>query len=327
MRRRDFIKVVASSAVTWPLAVRAQQSQMPVIGYLSVRSREDTTHLIAAFQHGLSENGFVEARNVAIEYRFALGQYDKLPAMAKELVQLPVTVIATTGGEPSALAAKAATSTIPIVFAVGSDPVKLGLTASINRPGGNVTGIATATDEMEPKRLGLLREVVPQAGTIGFLLDSGFPLAEKQLSDIEEAARAMNLPIIVLRAHIDREIDVAFETIALRRIPALMVSASPFFDTRRNKIVALANRNAVPAIYHFREYAEAGGLISYGLDFSDVYRLVGIYTGQVLKGAKPGDMPVMEANKFECVINLKTAKALGVKISDNLMSLADKVIE
>jgi putative ABC transport system substrate-binding protein len=328
MRRRDFIKAIAAgSAAAWPLGARAQQPGMPVIGYLSARSREDTTHLIAAFQRGLAENGFVEARNVAIEYRFALGQYDRLPAMAKELVQLPVTVIATTGGEPSALAAKAATSTIPIVFAVGSDPVKVGLTTSINRPGSNVTGVATATEEMEPKRLGLLRELVPQAGTIGFLLDSGFPLAEKQLSDTEEAARAMNLPIIVLRAHSDREIEAAFETVAQQHIPALAVSASPFFDTRRNKLVALAAHNKVPAIYHFREYAEAGGLMSYGLDFSDVYRLVGMYTGQVLKGSKPGDLPVIQANKFECVINLKTAKALGVKISDNLMSLADKVIE
>jgi putative tryptophan/tyrosine transport system substrate-binding protein len=326
MRRREFIALLGGAAA-WPRAAWAQQSQMPVIGYLSARSREDTAHLIVAFQRGLAENGFVEARNVAIEYRFALGQYDKLPAMAKELVQLPVTVIAATGGEPSASAAEAATSTIPIVFAVGSDPVKAGLTTSINRPGGNVTGIATATSEMEPKRLGLLREVVPQASTIGFLLDSGFPFAEKQLSDMEEAAHAMNLPIVVLRAHTDREIDAAFEAVAQQRIPALAVSASPFFDTRRNKLVALAAHNKVPAIYQFREYAEAGGLISYGLDFSEVYRLVGFYTGQVLKGTKAGDMPVIEANKFECVINLKTAKALGVKISDNLISLADEVIE
>src|SRR5262249_36186368 len=216
------------------------------------------------------------------------GQYDRLPAMAKEFVQLPVTVIAATGGEPSALAAKAATSTIPIVFAVGGDPVKQGLTASINHPGGNATGITSYTNAMEPKRLGLLRELVPAAQTIGLLVNSGFSQAESQLADVQQAARAMNLPISVFRAGNDREIDAAFEAIAQQRIPALLVAASPFFDTRRDKLVGLAERGAVPAIYQFREYAEVGGLMSYGLDFSEVYRLVGAYTGRVLKGAKPG---------------------------------------
>ncbi len=325
-RRREFITLLGMAAAL-PLAARAQQPAMPVIGYLSARSREDTPHLIAAFQRGLAENDYVDGRNGAIEYRFALGQYDKLPAMANELVRLPATVIATTGGEPSALAAKAATSSIPIVFAIGSDPVKHGLTASINRPGGNATGITSLTNEMEPKRLGLLREVVPHAHTIGFLLNPSFTQAESQLADMQQAARAMNLAITVFRANTDQEIDATFEAIAQQRVPALVVGANPFFDTRRKKLVALAARNAVPAIYHFREYADDGGLMSYGLNFADVYRLVGVYTGKVLKGAKPSELPVMQATKFEFVINLKTAKALGVQISDNLLSLADAVIE
>jgi len=327
MRRRDFITLLGSAAFFLPITVRAQQPATPVIGYLSARSREDTSHLIAAFQKGLAESAYIDGRNVTIEYRFANGQYDKLRGMAAELLRIPVTVIATTGGEPSALAAKAATSTIPIVFAVGSDPVKQGLTASINHPGGNATGITTLTNEIEPKRLGLLRELVPHAPTVGLLLNPSFSQAQTQLSDMQQAAKAMTLPSVALRANTDPEIDAAFETIAQQRIPALVVAASPFFDTRRNKLVALAERGAVPAIYHFREYAEAGGLMSYGLDFSDVYRQVGVYTGQVLKGAKPSDLPVTQATKFEFVINLKTAKALGAKISDNLLSLADKVIE
>jgi len=326
LKRREFITLMGGAAAC-PLAARAQQPATPVIGYLSARSREDTSHLIAAFQRGLAESDYIDGRNVTIEYRFALGQYDKLPAMANELVRLPVTVIATTGGAPSALAAKAATSIIPIVFAIGSDPVKQGLTASINRPGGNATGITSLTNEMEPKRLGLLRELVPQARTIGVLLDSSFSRAESQLSDMQQAARAVNLAIIDLRANTDQEIDAAFEALAQQRVPALVVAASPFFDTRRKKLVALAARHAVPAIYHFREYAEDGGLMSYGLNFPDVYRLVGVYTGKVLKGAAPSELPVMQTTKFEFVINLKAAKALGQQISDNLLSLADEVIE
>jgi putative tryptophan/tyrosine transport system substrate-binding protein len=326
LKRREFITLIGSAAA-WPFAARAQQAAMPVVGYLSARSRDDTSHLVAAFHRGLAESDYVEGSNVTIEYRFADGQYDRLPPMAAELVRLPVTVIATTGGGPSALAAKVATSTIPIVFALGSDPVRQGLTASINHPGGNATGITTLTNEMEPKRLGLLRELVPHARSIGLLLNASFSQAESQVADVQRAAAAMNLPITVLRANTDQEIDAVFEIIGQRRIPALVVAANPFFDTRRNKIVELAERNAVPAIYHFREYAEAGGLMSYGLNFSDVYRMVGAYTGRVLKGAKPGELPVMQATKFEFVINLKTARAIGVKISDNLLSLADEVIE
>ena len=320
MKRRAFMALIGGAAVTWPLAGRAQQ-QMPVIGYLSARSREDTSHLIAAFQRGLAESGYIEGQNVAIEYRFAVGEYDRLPSMAAEFVHRQVAVIATTGGEPAALAAKAATSTIPIVFTVGSDPVKQGLAESFNRP------VLLLTNQLEPKRLGLLRDMMPNASTVGFLVNPSFPASESQLSDMQDAARAMTQPIHVLRANTDSEIEAAFETITQQRIPALAVAASPFFDTRRNRLVELANRNGVPTIYHFREFTEAGGLMSYGISFSDAYRQVGVYTGRILKGAKPADLPVVQTTKFEFVINVKTAKLLGLKISDNLLSLADEVIE
>ena len=328
MRRREFLGVIGgAAAVAWPLGARPQQPSMPVIGYLSARSREDTSHLITAFLRGLAENGYSEGQNVAIEYRFADGQYDRLPAMAAELVQRPVAVITTTGGEPAALAAKAATSSIPIIFTIGSDPVKQGLVASFNRPGGNTTGIVLLTSQLDPKRLGLLRDVVPNASTVGFLVNPNFPASEAQISDMQDAARAMNQPIQVLRANTDREVSAAFETIVQQRIPALVVAASPFFDTRRNILVELANRNTVPTIYHFREFADAGGLMAYGISFTDGYRQVGVYTGRVLKGANPADLPVTQSTKFEFVINVKTAKFLGLKLSDNLLSLADEVIE
>jgi putative ABC transport system substrate-binding protein len=326
MRRREFIALLGG-AVTWPLAARAQQPAVPVVGYLSARSPDDTAHLVAAFRRGLGAGGFVEGQNVTIEYRWALGQYDRLPAMAAELVRRPVAVFATTGGEPAAIAARGATSTIPIVFLIGGDPVKLGLAASYNRPGGNATGMNILTATMEPKRLGLLRELVPQATTIGVLLNPSFQPAANQLRDLQEAARAIGVQIHVLNAATDRELDAAFETISQQRIPALAVTADPFFDTRRDKLVALAARHAVPTIYHFREFVAAGGLMSYGVDSLETYRQVGVYTGQILKGAKPADLPVLQPSKFEFVINLKAAKALGVKISDNLLSLADDVIE
>jgi putative tryptophan/tyrosine transport system substrate-binding protein len=327
VKRRTFITLLGGAAAAWPLAARAQQPAMPVIGFLSARSPDDTAHLVAAFRRGLGAGGFVEGQNVTIEYRWALGQYDRLPAMAAELVRRPVAVLATTGGEPAALAAKAATSTIPIVFLIGGDPVRLGLAASYNRPGGNATGMNILTATMEPKRLGLLRDLVPQAATIGVLLNPNFQPAANQLRDLQEAAPAIGLQIQVLNAGTDRELDAVFETIAQQRIPALAVTADPFFDTRREKLVALAARHAVPTIYHFREFAEAGGLMSYGIDSLEAYRQVGVYTGQILKGAKPADLPVLQPSKFEFVINLKAAKALGVKFSDNLLSLADEVIE
>jgi putative ABC transport system substrate-binding protein len=327
MKRRTFITLLGSAAAAWPLVARAQQPTIPVIGYLSSRSPDETAHLVAAFRRGLGENGFVEGQNVTIEYRWALGQYDRLPAMALELVRQPVTVLTTTGGEPSALAAKAATSTIPIVFTTGDDPVKLGLVASYNRPGGNATGVRLLTDPAEPKRLALLRELVPQATTIGVLLNPARLGSVSQLSDVQEAVRTLNLQVHILRASTDREIESAFEAVAAQGIQALAVAGDPFFDTRREKLVALAARHAVPTIYHFREYAVVGGLMSYGPDASEAYRLVGVYIGRVLKGVKPADLPVIETVKFQFVINLRTAKSLGVTISDNLLSLADEVIE
>jgi putative tryptophan/tyrosine transport system substrate-binding protein len=284
MKRRHFITLLGGAAVAWPLAARAQPA-MPVIGYLSARSPEDTTHLVAAFRQVLGESGFVEGQNVTIEYRWALGQVDRLPALATELAGRPVAILVATGGESAALAAKAATSTIPIVFIIGGDPVKLGFAASYNRPGGNATGMNILTATLEPKRLGLLHELMPQAATIGVLFNPNFPPFEGQLRDAQEAARAIGVQIHVLRASTDREIEAAFETVTQQHIAALAVGADPFFDTRRDKLVAIAARHAVTTMYHFREFAAAGGLVSYGADPVDVHRQIGVYAGRILKGA------------------------------------------
>jgi putative ABC transport system substrate-binding protein len=327
MRRREFITLVGSAAAAWPLAARAQQPPMPVIGYLSARAPEDTVNLLAAYRSGLAQNGFVEGQNVAIEYRWGRGQYDRLPAMAAELVGRPVSLLTTTGGEPAVFAAAAATATIPIIFTIGGDPVKEGLVASFNRPGGNATGITLLTNLLEPKRFGLLRELVPPSSTIAVLENPKFSAAAPMLSDVRAAAAATDMKIEVLEASTDGELDAAFEAISRRHFAALATVADPFFDTRSEKITALAARCAVPAMYHAREYVVAGGLISYGTDFSEAYRQTGIYAGLVLKGTKPADLPIMQASKFQMAINLKTAKALGIKISDNLLSLADEIIE
>jgi putative ABC transport system substrate-binding protein len=326
MRRREFITLLGGAAA-FPLAAQAQQMAMPVIGYLSSRSPDDTRHLVSAFLRGLNEAGYVEGQNVTIEYRWALGHYDRLPALAVELVRRPVAVIATTGGEPAALAAKAATSTIPIVFLIGGDPVALGLVASYNRPGGNATGMNILTATLEAKRLGLLHALVPKATTIGVLLNPKFQPADNQLRDLQQAAPSIGLQIHVLRASTDNELDVAFETVTQQHIAALAITADPFFDTRRDKLVALAASHAVPTVYQFREYAAAGGLMSYGNDSFDSYRQAGVYTGRILKGANPADLPVMQPTKFEFVINLKTAKTLGLAFPSGLLSIADEVIE
>jgi putative ABC transport system substrate-binding protein len=300
---------------------------MRVIGFLNSRSPEDTTHLVGAFRNGLSQNGYTEGQNVTIEYRWALGQYDRLPAMAAELVRRPVDLLVAAGGEPSARAAAAATKAVPIVFLIGGDPVKAGLAASFNKPGGNATGVTLLTALLEPKRFGLLHDLVPNATTVGVVLNPKFPGSPAQLRDVEAAASATGVQIQVLQASTDDELDAAFETISRQHLAAVAILADPFFDTRREKLVALAASAAVPAMYHFREYALAGGLISYGLDQVDAYRQIGMYAGEILNGANPAELPIMQESKFLLVINLKTAKSLGIKISDNVLSLADEVIE
>jgi len=324
MRRRDFITLLGGAAA-WPVTARAQQPAMPVVGYLSARSPQDTAHLAEAFRRGLAEAGFVEGQNVLIEYRWAFGQHDRLPGLAADLVRNPLTVLVTTGGEVAALAAKAATSTIPIAFIVGTDPVKLGLAASYNRPG--ATGINILTNSLEPKRLELLRELVPQASAIGALFDPSFLAYEDQFRDVREAARALDLQVHELRASTDAEIDLAYETVARQRIAAVTVTAGPFFDTRRDRLVALAARHAVPTMYHFREFPAAGGLMSYGVDNRVTYRQIGVYAGGILKGAKPAELPILQPTKFELVLNLKTAKALGLKVPLTMQVAADEVIE
>jgi len=326
MIRRQFITLIGGAAA-WPLAAGAQQAAMPVIGYLSSRSPDDTTHLLAGFRQGLADGGFIEHQNVTIEYRWALGQYDHLPVLATGLTRLPVVVVVSTGGEPAALAAKAATSTIPIVFGTGTDPVKAGLVASYNRPGGNATGINFQTADMEAKRLGLLHELMPQAKNIVFLYNPKFAAAEGQLHDVREAARTLGLRINALHASTDDEINAAFRTMVQQQTAALILAADPFFDTRRSQLVVLAAYNILPAIYQFREYATAGGLMSYGIDAVDAYRQIGIYAARILKGARPADLPVMQPTKYELVINLKTAKTLGLDVPDKLLARADEVIE
>jgi ABC-type uncharacterized transport system substrate-binding protein len=326
LKRREFITLLGGAAA-WPFAAGARQAAMPVIGYLSSRSPDDTTHLLAGFRQGLADGGFIEHQNVTIEYRWALGQYDHLPVLATELTRLPVVVVVSTGGEPAALAAKAATSTIPIVFGTGTDPVKAGLVASYNRPGGNATGINFQTADMEAKRLGLLHELMPQAKNIVFLYNPKFAAAEGQLHDVREAARTLGLQINALHASTDDEINAAFRTMVQQQTAALILAADPFFDTRRSQLVVLAAYNNLPAIYQFREYAVAGGLMSYGIDAVDAYRQIGIYAARILKGARPADLPVMQPTKYELVINLKTAKTLGLDVPDKLLARADEVIE
>jgi putative tryptophan/tyrosine transport system substrate-binding protein len=326
MRRRDFISFVSATATIWPLAARAQQSAKPVIGLLYVRSPEDSAPQLAAFRRGLAENGYVEGQNIAIEYRWGLGHYDRMPAMAAELVRLPVNVILA-GAEPSVLAAKAATSTIPIVFVVGSDPVKLRLVASYNSPGGNATGVNIFTTSLDVKRLGLLNELIPTAKLFGALINPKFPYAQDQLAQLEAAANSAGLRLQIYNASDPAGIEAAFEAVARDHIPALSITADPFFDTRSDQLIALAAQHGVPVMYQFRQYPQAGGLMSYGVDLPDAYRQAGNYVGRILKGANPAELPVMQPTKFEFVINLKTAKALGLSIPSGVLAIADDVIE
>jgi putative ABC transport system substrate-binding protein len=325
--RRAFITLLGGAAAAWPLPARAQQPAMPVVGFLGTASAGPFAHLVAGLRRGLQETGFVEGRNVAIEYRWAEGQYDRVPALAADLVRRQVAVIVAVGGETSAAAAMVATATIPIVFNVGTDPVKLGLVTSLARPGGNATGVNIFTTELVEKRLGLLHDLVPAATTVAVLSNPNFAAAVANVRESEAAARAIGKEVVIFNASSDAEIETAFVNIVQAQLGALLVLADPFFNSRRGLIVALTARHAIPTIYEWREFAEAGGLISYGTSLVEAYRQLGIYAGRILKGEKPADLPIVQLSKFELIINLNTARALGLAIPPGVLAIADGVIE
>jgi putative tryptophan/tyrosine transport system substrate-binding protein len=324
--RRDFITLLGGAAVAWPLGARAQQRPPAVIGFLSSSALADRARYLPAFRQGIGETGYVEGRNVAIEYRWAQDQYDRLPDLAADLVRSQVTVIAA-HDTPSAIVAKAATTTIPIVFVSAGDPVKLGLVASLNQPGGNVTGVTFVSAELGAKQLGLLHELQPGAVRVAVLVDPNYPLTESFVSDVQAAASSIRKQIEVLEAPTGRDVDMAFARLAQKSTDALLVAPSPLLNNRRVQVVTLAAHHRVPAIYSWREAAEVGGLMSYGTSVSDAYRLAGVYTGRILKGEKPVDLPVIQSVKFEFVINLNTAKAFGLSFPPGLLAIADEVIE
>ena len=325
--RRVFITLLGGAAVAWPFAARAQQSAMPVVGFLNALGQNDRPNLPAAFRRGLGEAGYVDGRNVAIEYRFAENQHDRLPAFAADLVGRKAAVIAATGGGASILAAMAATKSIPIVFTTGGDPVKEGYVASLNRPGGNVTGVSWFGNLVAGKALGLLYELVPNAALIAVLTNPKLPESARTPIDAQEAARILRQQLLVLNASTPSEIDAAFATMRQRRVGALFVGADPFLSSRRQQIVALAARDAIPTMYTNREFVEEGGLISYGNSTEDGYIRAGVYAGRILNGAKPADLPVDQATKFELVVNVKAAKANGLTIPESFLARADEVIE
>ena len=326
MRRREFISLLGGAAAAWPLAARAQQPAMPAIGFLGGSSLAERRPLLTAFRQALTEAGFVEGQNVAIEYRWAEGQYDHLPALAAELVRRRVDLVVA-GDGPSALVAKAATTTIPIVFTTGIDPVQVGLVTSLNRPGGNLTGVNMVAGPLPAKQLGLLHDLVPAAGTIAVLINPNNANAERDAATVQDAGRAVGVQIVVTRAVVETDFENVFAMLARERAGALLVNSDVFFTSRRDHIIALAARHALPLMSSWREFVVAGALISYGPSLSAAYRQVGLYTGKILKGAKPADLPVVQPTAFELVINLKTAKMLGLNVPLHLQQLADEVIE
>jgi putative tryptophan/tyrosine transport system substrate-binding protein len=324
MRRREFIALIGGAAA-WPLAARAQQAAMPVVGFVRSESIADATNLVTAFRQGLKEAGFVEGQNVTVEYRSGEGQRERLQSVVAELIRRPVSVIA--GNSVAMLLAKAATATIPVVFASGGDPVQQGLVASLNRPGGNVTGIVFLSGTLGTKRLELLRQIAPKATAIGMLANPNTTETETERTDVQAAAQAIGMQLIVADVSSDRDIEPALAALVQRGVGALLVGAGGFMTSHRERIVALATRQALPAMYGLREFVAAGGLMSYGTSITDAFRQVGVYTGRILKGEKPTDLPVMQSTKFELVLNLKTAKTLGLAIPPSLLALADEVIE
>jgi putative tryptophan/tyrosine transport system substrate-binding protein len=329
MKRRDFITLLGGAAAAWPLAARAQQAAMPVIGYFSARSPVTDVRMLSVFRQGLKETGYVEGRNVVIELRWAEGRYDLLLELAHDLVRRKVAVIVSTGGESTARAAKAATSTIPIVFISGSDPVESGLVASLNRPGGNLTGVSSILSPLIPKQIGLLSELAPNAVLIGALVDPEAlgAMATFRIAELEDAGRAVGQRLIILKASTDADIDVAFEAFIQQRVQALLVTPGPLFVTRMDRLIAFAARHSLPAMYSRRELVDAGGLVSYASSTAEGYRQLGIYAGRILKGEKPSELPVVQPTRFELVINLKTAKTLGLDVPPSLLARADEVIE
>jgi putative tryptophan/tyrosine transport system substrate-binding protein len=327
LKRREFITLLGGAAVAWPLAARAQQPSMPVIGYLSAESpQSDASFRLAGLRHGMTQAGYVEGRNLVIEYRWAEGQLERLPALAAELVQLRVAVIIGPGLLPT-LAAKTVTTTIPILFSVGVDPVPMGLVASLNRPGGNLTGFNVFSGELGAKGLAVLHELVPSASTIGFLANPRNRVTDLTTKDVLAASHALGIKIQVLKASIDEEIDAAFANLAQARTGALLIANDLFLNSRFDQLIALAARHAIPAMYPFREFTVAGGLMSYGTNLTEGYRQLGVYVGRILGGEKPADLPVVQSTKIELIINLKTARALGLEVPAKLLALADAVIE
>jgi putative ABC transport system substrate-binding protein len=326
MRRRDFITLLGSAAATWPVGARAQQSAVPMVGFLSVRSPGASTYLVDAFRKGLREAGYIEGQNMAIEYRYADNQYNQVKALATDLVSRQAAVIAASD-LGAALAGKAATTAIPIVFTIGSDPIKSGLVASLNQPGGNITGVTNLNYELAPKRLELMRELVPTASHFGLLANPNNFATETFVREVQTAAETLGLQLHLVNAGTDSELDAAFATLVRLRVGGLAIEADAFFTARSEQIAALALRHAIPTIYQFREFAAAGGLMSYGGNIADAHHTVGVYTGRILKGEKPADLPVQQSTKVELIINLKTAKALGLTVPIALIGRADEVIE